>query len=130
MKVRMQVLENSDVVEDYTVPDASWIQTETLGAQNVPAVTEPIKYTFPRGRSILFSPISPPKIPLKLRKLLDSPDHMWGKNGFEWMGTNREHAGGTSLNRAREYCDKLRYRKDLPLSENEEIRKFCETELW
>lgn len=43
-----------------------------------------------------------PPIPEKIRKVLDGRDKRWGKNGYQWMGGNREKQGGTTLNRARE----------------------------
>ena len=129
MKVRMQILKDDKSIEDYTVPDHSWIQTETLGAQHVPAVTETVDYMHPRGYTLRFTPISPPKIPPELRKLLDSRDPKYGRDGFEWMGSSQERAGGTTLDRATEYCDKIKWARDLPLREEPQIKQFCETEL-
>jgi len=128
MKVRIQVLKNNQIVEDYTVPDHSWIQTDTLGAQHVPAVIEPVAFKH-KGFTLSFTPINPPKMPPQLRKILDGTDPKYGRDGFEWMGAHREKAGGTTLDRAREYCSKQPWSLDLPLTDDPLVKEFCETEL-
>jgi hypothetical protein len=102
MLVTMIVRDQNDrEVERYTAPDGSWIQTDSIGAQHIPAVTDLEAYTF-RGYSVYLIPENPPKIPEAIVKILDGRDPNWGKNGWEWMGCNRASAGGTTLSRARE----------------------------
>jgi len=136
MKVKMQILKDSEVLEEYVVPDGSWIQTESLGAQHVPAITVTTDYLHETGPAfapikhiIRFTPISPPKIPPQLQKLLDSRDSRFGRDGWEWIGSHREKAGGTTLDRAREACWGLEWRRDFPLREDPAVREFCETEI-
>lgn len=130
MKVKLQVLKGSKVIEEYTVPDGSWVQTDNLGAQHVPAVTKPILVEgYKEGLRLRFEPINPPTIPPKVAELLDSRDPKWGKNGFEWQGSHRASSGGTVLDRAREMCWGLAWRRDFPLREDPSIVKFCETGL-
>jgi len=136
MKVKIQILKDNKILEEYTVPDGSWIQSETVGAIHIPAITEPTEITgYPacissgKCTAIRYIPISPPKIPSQLQKLLDSRDPKYGRDGTQWMGKNREKAGGTTLDRAREACWALEWRKDFPLREDPTIKEFCETEI-
>lgn len=130
MKVKLQVLKDSKVVEEYMVPDGSWVQTDSLGAQHVPAVTQPTLIEgYKQGLRVRFEPINPPVIPSKVAELLGSRDPRWGKNGFEWQGNHRDRSGGTVLDRAREMCWGLSWRRDFPLKEDPAVMKFCETGL-
>lgn len=136
MKVKLQILKGSKIVEEYTVPDGSWVQTETLGAQHVPAIIEPKEITgYPecvssgKCTAIRFIPVNPPKIPAKVTSLLDSRDPKWGKNGFEWQGSHRASSGGTVLDRAREMCWRLTRITEFPLKDDPDVAKFCETGL-
>ncbi|MBA7662780.1 hypothetical protein ES703_70813 [subsurface metagenome] len=102
MKVKMLVKnEKGEVVESYEAPDGSWIQTDRYGSLHVPASSTPVTYEL-KGGSITFIPHAPPVIGEDIEKILDSNDRRWGKNGYEWMGINREGQGGTTINRARE----------------------------
>lgn len=124
MLVKMEILIGSEVVEDYTVPDGSWIQTRTIGAQHVPALDHKEKVSFNLA-TIIYTPVNPPHIPEKLRKLLNGNDKRWGKNGFEWMGASRQRAGGTIINRLRNLKAKMSY-ADLPLLKNKAVCAFLE----
>lgn len=136
MKVRMQVLKDSKVIEDYTAPDGSWIQTDTLGAQHIPAITEPVDYEKVKGMAyapekftLRLTPLNPPKIPPQMQKLLDSNHQKYGRNGSAWQGSHKARHGGTTLDRVREACWALSWRADFPLRDDPEIADFCETEL-
>lgn len=95
--------EKGKELERYIAPDHSWIQTEAFGARNIPSITKPEIWTIEGGRgSIEFIPENPPVIPDEIAKVLDSRDKQWGRNGYEWMGSNRERQGGRTLSRARE----------------------------
>ena len=75
MLVTMIVRDGNDrEVERYTAPDGSWIQTDSIGSQHIPAITDLTAYTF-RGYSVYLIPESPPKIPEEIRKILDGRDH-------------------------------------------------------
>lgn len=90
-------------LERYIAPDRSWIQTEAFGAQVIPSITKPEIHPVQGGRGFLeFVPETPPVIPEEIAKVIDGRDKRWGRNGYEWMGSNRERQGGRTLNRARE----------------------------
>jgi len=135
MKVTMIVRDDQGKeLEKYVVPDHSWVQTDKFGAQHVPAVEKPTEYAL-NGGKIQFIPENPPLVPEHVRKVIDGRDEKWGKNGFEWMGTNRERAGGTTLDRARElfaWCGSGLSKTDFPapLSFNDcmsvmQDKKYC-----
>lgn len=135
MLVKIEILDGEKVLESYTAPDGSWIQTDTIGAQHLPATLEVREweqyasgYGWKKAVKVRFTPISPPKIPAKILALLNSHDKQWGRNGYEWMGSHRERQGGTVLNRVRElawYPYKIR---DLsPLADDPEVKEFLET---
>jgi len=120
VKVRLYIcrLDEEDqpveIVEDYTVPDGSWVQTRTAGAQPAYAVLEPTCWVFQRGGFapgfggekfvIIWEPVNPPYAPEWLLRLVNGRDRRWGRNGTECMGKCRERYGGTALKRAREYA--------------------------
>ena len=90
------------VVESYTVPDGSWIQTKNMGAQPVPAVLVDT-YTYRiRGFIAKVSPVNPPSIRPELLKLVNSRDKEWGRNGHAYIAASRAAQGGTALDRLRE----------------------------
>jgi len=132
MLVQIQVLRDGKVLEDYTAPDGSWIQCDTVGAQHLPAITKASEYTrLLQGTeyTIRFTPINAPSIPEKLAKLINGFDKKWGRNGHEWMGSHREHSGGTTLDRARELHGKWGWIKkdnDFPLKNDAETTAFLD----
>lgn len=99
--------ENSDgktgtIVESYTTPDGSWIQTKSMGAQPVLAVLKDT-YTYRNSGFIAqIHPLDTPDIRPALLKMVNSRDKQWGRNGIEYIGAYREKQGGTALNRLRE----------------------------
>jgi len=119
VKVRLYVvrLDNDnrpvEIVEDYTVPDGSWVRTKTAGAQPAYAVLEPVCSVHRRCSgerfAIALEPVEPPYVPARLLKLVSGRDRRWGSNGTEWFGRHRERYGGTALDRAREYAAKYRF---------------------
>lgn len=119
MNVRLMVLQGRKVLERYTVPVGSWVQTETLGAQHASAVLKPtIVYESRRGESAVcvVSPINPPEIRPELLKMVNGRDGQWGRNGWEYMGCNRERQGGTALDRLSELASwNLCYGKQGPV---------------
>ena len=129
MKVKMTVEQDGKVLEDYIVPAGSWIQTDTLGAQHAPAVLQPtVVWQSNRGRCIV-EPLDAPKIRPELLKMVNSRDKAWGKNGYEYMGKNREQQGGTAIDRLSELAAwHLCYGKQGPVpflpGEAEELSKL------
>ena len=133
MLVKIEILDGEKLLESYTAPDGSWIQTDTIGSQHLPAlleVSEWKQYASGKWRkevTVRFTPLLPPKIPAKLLALVNSRDKRWGRNGIEWMGAHRERSGGTALDRTRE-LQAFRYRlRDLPppLDTDPETVEFC-----
>lgn len=107
MLIKMEVYSTQDkgnLLESYTVPDGSWIQTRTIGAQYAYAVSEK-EITFRNKEGIVVcSPAEElPPIPPKLLKFVNGNDKKYGKNGFQWLGKNRDFQGGTTIDRVREY---------------------------
>jgi len=116
MKIRIVIKEDDEILEEYIVPSHSWIQTETLGAQYVPAIIEP-KIINPKGKIIcLVEPMDPPKIRTELLEMVEGNDRAWGKNGFQYLARNREKQGGTALDRLKELAKwNLIYGKQGPV---------------
>ena len=136
MKVRLYVarLDEADrpaeIVEDYTVPDGSWVQTRTAGALPVYAVLEPACRVYQRDYFsnkfvIVYEPVDPPYVPERLSKLVDGRDRRWGRNGSEWFGRHRHRYGGATLDRAREYARKCRFVLD-----NVDLDDPCTSDAW
>ena len=116
MTISMEVFQGSVLAERYTVPDGSWLQTKTLGAQYAfPVLNKEVTYKNDKGH-VVCSPVEPiPDIPETLLDLVNSSDESLGKNGCEWMGKNREHQGGTETDRVREYVRQAVYHNFNPL---------------
>jgi len=117
MKIRIIIKTNDGkILEEYVVPSHSWIQTETLGAQYVPATLEP-KIINLKGEIIcLVEPINPPKIRTELLEMVEGDDRAWGKNGFRYLAKNREKYGGSPLDRLKELAEwNLIYGKQGPV---------------
>ncbi len=111
MKVRMQIYVDGRLVEEYTAPAGSWVATEVVGMQLVPAV---LKRAAVEGRDrhgvpvlIVYEPMDPPYVPERLLKMVNGRDRRWGRNGWAWIGRHQQRYGGTPLDRAREYAAKF-----------------------
>jgi hypothetical protein len=121
MNVRLYVCRLDDngtpveVVEDYTVPHGSWVQTEAAGAQPVPPVLEPAARRYRSGAlggqeyAIVWQPVNPPFVPERLLKLLKGRDRRFGRNGAQYMGSYRARGGGMPYDRARSYASWYRF---------------------
>lgn len=131
MLVKIEVLKDGQVVESYTAPDGSWIQTDTLGAQRLPAVLKAEERPSKPHYALRYTPLNPPKIPEKLEKLLNSTDRRWGRNGLEWTGSHRDRSGGRVLDRVRELEYKIKWIEAsgdaFPLKDDPDFRSFMET---
>jgi len=116
MKIRIIIKADDEILEEYIVPSNSWIQTETLGAQYVPAVLEPKIINLKGEIKCLIEPINPPKIRTELLKMVKGNDRAWGKNGFQYLAKNREKYGGSPLDRLKELAEwHLIYGKQGPV---------------
>jgi hypothetical protein len=121
MNVRLYVCRLDDngtpveVVEDYTVPHGSWVQTETAGAQLVPPVLEPAARRYRSGSlggqeyAIVWQPVNPPFVPERLLKLAKGRDRRFGRNGTQYVGSYRARGGGMPYDRARSYASWYRF---------------------
>lgn len=123
MRVRMEIIQNGKLVEEYIVPDGSWIQTDSMGAQYVCPVAKRELINGGNGCQIFCSPVNElPDIPEELLKMVNGRDKRWGKNGHEWLGRNRERQGGTEIDRIREHANNLLYMYgENPLALSEEV---------
>ena len=111
MLVKMTVAQEGDILEEYIVPNGSWVQTRHLGAQYAWPSLEPMVIPYNvKGDTVTLTimPISPPKVPEKLLKLVASGDPKWGKNGWTWLGCERHCHGGMPFDRIRHYASQCR----------------------
>ena len=108
MIIKMEICqEGKGIMESYVVPDSSWIQTKAMGAQYAyPVVKAEITNANNLG-TVICTPVDEiPEMPKELLRLVNSRDKKYGKNGFEWLGKNRECQGGTQIDRVREFVAK------------------------
>jgi len=130
MDIKVTVQAENQVVEEYVVPPGTWLQSRTMGAIPVSDTHVPQQFTMGRcswqGRTvrplITLTPIHPPTIPEPLLELVTGKDKRWGHEGYEWMGCERDSAGGTPLQRARAYVQKYDagWSQDLPVELTEQ----------
>ena len=103
IKMTIQSYGKPPVREEYIVPDGSWIQSKLIGAQYAYPVLK-AEITNANNRAVVMcEPIGNiPEIPKELLKLVKSNNRQWGKNGYEYLGRNRDRQGGTEIDRIRE----------------------------
>lgn len=112
MQIKMTVSQNGQTLEEYIVPDGSWVQTRHIGAQYAWPSLEPMAIPCNVNGdtvSLTITPIRPPRVPEKLLKLVTSCHSKWGRNGSAWLGRERDEQGGMPFDRIRHYASQCRY---------------------
>ena len=105
MKIKMTIQSwgTPVVKEEYVVPDGSWVSSKLMGAQYAYPVLKAEITNKNNIGVVMCEPVKElPEIPKELLELVNSKDKKWGKNGYEYLGKNRECQGGTEIDRIRE----------------------------
>jgi hypothetical protein len=96
-------------MEDYVVGAGSVLQSESgCGPIYVEPVTEPVLRQRENGFWVAFSPQAHLYFPYSLVALVNGSHQHWGRNGDEWMVSDREDGGGAFVRRAQRYAQNYR----------------------